>query len=238
MAHELGHRWGIALKFRNPLDGTIVDLTGGDGHWSEFLNTRSMISVWRMFSDQPYSEKSQMEGYVYEELPDGTFRRHLPPWNIASGFSALDLYVMGLIGPGDVPDTFLISDPQGTSEHFQAKKVPVRIQDIIAACGERVPGVQESQKEFTIGIYLLHEGNRPPYQEKLHQAQGIEKSLIEYFHAATRRPDVSRGCTAQEAERHAKCSMKCGLGHSLALSRSCRRFICFRQVVGRRQQAW
>ena len=185
MAHELGHRWGIALRFRNPDSGGLVDLSDNAGHWGGWLNTPSMISVWRMFSDQRYSEKSQMEGVVYDELPDGSFRRQRPSWNIASGFSALDLYLMGLIGPGDVPDTFLIRDPQGSSERLRGVKVPVRIQDIIAAHGERVPGVRESQREFSLGIYLLHEANRPPHPEKLRQAGAIEKQLIDYFRTAT-----------------------------------------------------
>ncbi len=34
-------------------------------------------------------------------------------------------------------------------------------------------------------LYLLHEGNRKPYADKLKQAEGIEKSLTEYYRAAT-----------------------------------------------------
>jgi hypothetical protein len=103
-----------------------------------------------------------------------------------SGFSALDLYVMGLIGPEEVPDTFLIARPQLRSgQEVWGEKVAVRIQDIIAASGPRDPGVHESQKEFTIGLYLLHESDRQPYAAKLKQAVGIEKALVEYYRAAT-----------------------------------------------------
>ncbi len=60
----------------------------------------------------------------------------------ASGFSALDLYVMGLIEPEEVPDTFLIARPQLRSgQEVWGEKVPVRIQDIIAVSGPRDPGV-------------------------------------------------------------------------------------------------
>jgi hypothetical protein len=65
------------------------------------------------------------------------------------------------------------------------EKVAVRIQDIIAASGPRDPGVHESEKEFTVGLYLLHERDRQPYVEKLKQAAGIEKALVEYYRAAT-----------------------------------------------------
>jgi hypothetical protein len=139
-----------------------------------------------MFSDKPYTEKSQMEGFVFEELPNGDFRRLPNPWNLPTGFSALDLYAMGLIGPSDVPDTFLIANPQSVGPSvFHGRKVAVRIQDVIAANGERRPDAGESQKEFTIGIYLLHPGNRAADPEKLKQAEGIEKMLIEYFRVAT-----------------------------------------------------
>jgi hypothetical protein len=100
--------------------------------------------------------------------------------------SALDLYVMGLIGPEEVPDTFPIGNPQiGNEQEVRGEKVPVRIQDIIAASGAREPSVRESQKDFVVGLYLLHEGNREPYADKLKHAEGIEKSLIEYYRVAT-----------------------------------------------------
>jgi hypothetical protein len=186
MAHELTHRWGMELKFRNPDDGHVESLAGSDGHWKDFLNTPSLVSVWRMFSDQPYSEKSQMEGYVYEELAEGEFRRAPNPWNLPTGFSALDLYAMGLLAPADVPDTFLIANPQAVGAGlFRGRKVPVRIADVIAANGERHPDSRQAQKEFTLGIYLLHPGNRAAYIDKLHQAEGIEKMLTEYFRVAT-----------------------------------------------------
>jgi len=145
-----------------------------------------MIPVWQMFCDKPYVEKSQMEGFVYHAGPAGVFFRQMPAWNIASGFSALDLYVMGLIPPEEVADTFLIAHPQvRASQEVWGEEVPVRIQDVIAASGARGPGMRDSQKEFTVALYLLHEGNRKPYGDKVRQAEGIEKSLIEYYRAAT-----------------------------------------------------
>jgi hypothetical protein len=185
MAHELTHRWGMDLQFCNPENGRIENLSEDGGHWSSFLNTPSRISIWRMFSDKPYTEKSQMEGSVFETLPNGDLRRLQNPWNLPTGFSALDLYAMGLIGPDEVPDTFLLARPQSLAPNvFRGTKVPVRIQDIIAANGERRPGFRESQKDFTIGIYLLYQG-RAPNAEKLRQAEGIEKMLIEYYRVAT-----------------------------------------------------
>jgi hypothetical protein len=186
LAHEFGHRWGLALQFQNKQTGKVENLSDSDGHWSDYLSTPAMISVWKMFCDKPYVEKSQMEGSVYYEGPAGVFFRQIPMWNIASGFSALDLYVMGLIGPEEVPDTFLIAKPQVRSaQEVWGEKVLVRSRDIVAASGPRDPGVHESQKDFTLGLYLLHEGGRQPYAEKLKQVEGIEKSLVDFYRAAT-----------------------------------------------------
>jgi len=91
-----------------------------------------------------------------------------------------------MIGADEAPDTFLIYKPEPVGQGiFRGTKVPVRIQDVIAASGERVPGVREAQKEFTLGMYLLYEGNRAPDAEKARMAEGIERALIGYFGAAT-----------------------------------------------------
>ena len=175
----------MGLKVRDA-GGRETELINGSGHWIDTLNTASFISVWKMFSDKPYSEKSQMEGRVIHELPDGTFRAEPPPWNMPTGFSALDLYAMGLLAAEEVPDTFLVRNPVETrADSFQGDKYVVRIQDVILAMGKRVPDVSDSQKKFTLGMYLLHEGGRAPDAEKMRQAEGIEKALIEYFEAAT-----------------------------------------------------
>jgi hypothetical protein len=127
-----------------------------------------------------------MEGQVFHELADGKFRREPPPWNLPTGFSPLDLYAMGMLAPEEVPDTFLIRNPKEIGRDlFEGQKVRVRIQDVVAAMGRRVPDYREAQKNFTLGIYLLHEGGRPPDADKLRQAGGIEKSLVAYLETAT-----------------------------------------------------
>jgi len=48
----------------------------------------------------------------------------------------------------------------------------------------RTPPAASSQREFTLGMYLLHEGPQP-HADKLAQAGGIEKELVRYFDVAT-----------------------------------------------------
>jgi hypothetical protein len=54
----------------------------------------------------------------------------------------LDLHAMGMIGPEEVPDAFLIRNPKQIDRDLvSGQKVPVRIADVIGASGQRVPDV-------------------------------------------------------------------------------------------------
>ena len=54
-----------------------------------------------------------MGGAIWLDNGDGTFTRQRDNDPIAEGLSALDLYVMGMISPSEVPETFLLRDVQG-----------------------------------------------------------------------------------------------------------------------------
>ena len=187
IAHELVHRWAAHLSFRNPRTGRIEDLADDycRCHWSEYLHQPVVYPVWPGWSSEPYPENSIMGGSVWEDNADGTFTRRgrVGP----SGLSALDLYAMGMIPPSEVPETFILRDVQETDswDTVMATKVPVRIEDIVAAMGPRVPAADVSQKEFKLGIYLLHEDGRPPRPDLLESAQAISLGVAEYFSRAT-----------------------------------------------------
>lgn len=122
-----------------------------------------------------------------ERLLDGAMQGAIAPFGVPTGLSALDLYLMGMIGEEDVPNTVLVTGSAASAdgEHREIQTVPVRVADIIAACGPRTPSVQEAQRRFTIGIYVLFEDGREPVSDKLAQPRGIEAALIEYFSVAT-----------------------------------------------------
>jgi hypothetical protein len=61
----------------------------------------------------------------------------------------------------------------------------VRIDDIVAAMGPRVPAADASRKEFRLGVYLLHEDGRPPRTDLVQRAQAVTTATAEYFAAAT-----------------------------------------------------
>ena len=188
IAHEAVHRWAAHLQFRNPQSGRIESLAdeGCRCHWSRWLHQPVVYPVWAGYSNEPYPEASLMGNRLWADNGDGTFTETpLDIW--PSGLSALDLYAMGVLPATEVPETFLLTDVQetGTRRTVRATKVPVRIQDIVAAMGARVPEADVAQREFEIGIYLLHRGDRPPHSELLQRAQDIIPAVSEYFRRAT-----------------------------------------------------
>ena len=189
IAHEAVHRWAAHLSFRDPRTGQIESLTG-DGchcHWNDYLNAPAVHPVWPEFTDTARVESSIMGGRVWQDNGDGTFSRVNPGTVLPTGLSALDLYVMGIIPASEVPDTFILRDVEETStrDTVRATKVPVRIEDIVAAMGPRIPSADTELKDFRLGIYLLHEENRPPTAESVQRAGSISAAVIDYFDRTT-----------------------------------------------------
>ena len=190
IVHEAVHRWAAHLDFRNPRSGRVESLTDNGVHWSVYLHTPEVHPVWPVFSDEPYVAVSNMGGRVWVDNGDGTFTQKSDrddTFAYPKGLSALDLYVMGMIPPNEVPETFILRDVQETDtwDTVRATKVPVRIEDIVAAMGPRLPAAGVSQKEFRLGVYLLHEAGRPPRVDLLERARAVPAAVAEYFAAAT-----------------------------------------------------
>ena len=186
IAHEATHRWLARMLFRNPLSGQIETLRYDRSHWSRFLHAPAVYPVWPGFSGERYVEWSVNDGGVWTDDGNGTFTRQDDGTAMARGLSALDLYAMGMIPPEEVPDTFILRVAEGTEARgtVRATKVPVRIADVIAAMGPRVPAADESRKEFRLGVYLLHDG-MTPRPDLLQRARGVSAAVAEYFFRAT-----------------------------------------------------
>jgi hypothetical protein len=185
MAHELTHRWTAQLRSSlTPDPDTLHYDPGCMCHWNDFLNAPAAYPVYQLFSDSPYFDYSNMGGYAYEQRADGAFVRHadLVP---VQGLSWLDLYLMGLVPPEEVPDTFLLTNTKQIADNvFTGDKLPIRITDVVKDNGVRTPPSSSSQREFRLGMYLLYDGAKPR-ADKLAQLQAIEELLKRYFEVAT-----------------------------------------------------
>lgn len=141
--HELMHRFGSYVRFKNP-DGSLNDaLLGRDAaHWSYLLDTQGSV----------------MYGNGWRDNGDGTFTSTAQP----GGYSPLDLYLMGMIPKEQVPPMLLIQNSSidkkqlpllGTTISGTARTIT--IDDIVAAEGTRIPDAVASAKKFNVGFLLL-----------------------------------------------------------------------------------
>lgn len=195
IGHELVHRWGVSLRFRDPESGRSESLTDDwcSCHWTNWLHAPAVHSMWRDFADEPYPQASTLGGGVWVDHGDGTFTGQFGNF-MPTGLSALDLYTMGMIPPDEVGPTFILRDAveTGTPGRYRARKVPVRIEDVVAAMGPRVPPASEQRRVFRLGIYLLHEGGRSPRADLVARSESIKDAVARYFARATGTTDANR----------------------------------------------
>jgi hypothetical protein len=185
LGHEIGHRWSAYAAAR--VNGQTISL-GAWPHWDPGLETRVAY---------PYSlplEASTQGGGVWQDNLDGTFTQLRDGYFVpASGYSYLDLYLMGLIAAAEVPDFFIVrplvrigTDANGRPI-FKGGQMRITIQDVIAAEGPRLPDVNHSQRHFNTGIVVIVEHGRTPSAELINRANGIRRQWIDYWAITTGR---------------------------------------------------
>ena len=181
LAHEFGHTW---LAFIDP----PVLLTRDQAHWNFFLHTSGSL----------------LGGNDIQDNGDGSFIT-LAPKNI---YSPLDLYLMGLLKPEDVPPTFLVTDPHDldlpppydqqtiTADQlqsvyslgdvgFRGDRREVRIEDIISVNGQRIPDAESSQKDFRTAFILLAQGEEGPTSDEIDKVETVRLYWAPFFHRAS-----------------------------------------------------
>jgi hypothetical protein len=143
----------------------------------------------------PYSlplEASTLGGGVWQDNFDGTYTQLRDGYFVpATGYSHLDLYLMGLISAAEVPDFFVLQnlvrigkDPNGHPV-FSAKRTKVTIQDVIAAEGPRLPDADHSQRKFNTGIVVVVAHGQSPSPALIERANGIRQQWIQFWETTT-----------------------------------------------------
>jgi hypothetical protein len=184
IAHEMGHRWAAFVSAK--VGGETIPL--GPTHWARGLQARVAFPYRRP------TEASIMGGGVWQDNFDGTYTQLDDDYYVpATGWSYLDLYLMGLISPAEVPDFFILRDlvsaGKDANRHpiFKAARTKVTIQDVIAGEGERSPAVDKSQRQFNTGMVMVVQHGAKPSNELIERTTGIRKQWIEYFSITTGR---------------------------------------------------
>ena len=182
LGHEVGHRWSAYVSAK--INSEAISL-GSWPHWAPGLHAPVAF---------PYSlpvEASTLGGGVWQDNFDGTFTQLRDGYFVpATGYSYLDLYLMGMISAAEVPDFFILKNLRAGKDVngqpiFKAERTKVTIQDVIAAEGPRLPDVDHSQRKFNTGIVVVVEHGRSPSHELIQRANGIRQQWIQYWETTT-----------------------------------------------------
>ena len=182
IGHEMGHRWSAFVSAK--VNGETIEL--GPTHWAMGLQAPAP------FPYQRPTEASAMGGGVWQDNGDGTWTQLDDNYYVpATGYSYLDLYLMGLISADEVPDFFILRNLKRVGEDaqgrpmFKADRTKVTIQDVIAAEGPRQPDVEHAQKNFNTGMVLVLEHGTTPSAELIERTNGIRERWIDYWTTVT-----------------------------------------------------
>ena len=157
-AHEIAHTW---LAFASYLvNGEPTPMQSDGSHWALELHAPAVFPLHGPV------DGSIMGGAFWREDSDGTFSPTVGWWTKAGGLSWLDLYLMGLATPDEVPDMFILRNlEQVTSDRtgpYTGEKEIVTMDQIIAAIGPRNPPPERARKVFNMGfVYFLLPGETP-----------------------------------------------------------------------------
>lgn len=182
MSHELGHRWSAFLTAE--VNGREIPL--GPTHWRTGLHAPAAY---------PYgseTEASTMGGSYWQDNEDGTYTQlHRDFFVPAKGFSHLDLYLMGLLPPSEVPDMMVLENLERVGEDeegnpvFRGDPLTVTIENIVAANGVRLPRHGDARTEFNTGVVGIVLPGEEPSDELLERMEGIRETWIEYWDLTT-----------------------------------------------------
>jgi len=182
IGHEMGHRWAAFVSARVNEESIVL----GPTHWARGLQAPVPFPYQRL------TEASAMGGGVWQDNLDGTFTQLDDDYYVpATGWSYLDLYLMGLAAPDEVPDFFILRNLVASGKDkndrpiFKADRTKVTIRDVIAAEGPRLPDVEHSQKQFNTGIVVIVEQGAKPSRELIERANGIRERWIDYWATTT-----------------------------------------------------
>jgi hypothetical protein len=182
IGHEMGHRWSAFVSAK--VGGELIQL--GPTHWARGLQAPVAFPYQRPV------EASAMGGGVWQDNFDGTYTQLDDDYYVpATGWSYLDLYLMGLITPREVPDFFILRNLVSAGRDgngrpiFKADRTKVTIQDVIAAEGPRLPDVVHSQRQFNTGMVVVVEHGKTPSKELLERTEGIRSRWMDYWVTTT-----------------------------------------------------
>lgn len=146
--HELGHSWGADIGEEYGL--TRCEECYGN-HWNPYSDIGGQMAAFIFHPDAQYGAGHLMDN------GDGTWRIEREPADNCP-YSMLDLYVMGLVPPEDVPPIHVLVNPDTSdADRVTAESVETyTIEDVMALeGGERVPPHELAPKTFNVAFVVV-----------------------------------------------------------------------------------
>lgn len=184
LLHELGHRWLLfAQVMENGTKTYALNPLGS--HPAQYADTRSAFRVYEA------NESSVMGGGFFTDNGNSTFtsgKRHY------YGYSFLDLYLMGLAPPDEVPSYFYIANsnpPLAQSYYppenqtYSGTRRDVAMSQLLEAMGPRKPAYPDTQRKFRVVFVLLSDPNAPATDAELALVDGYRREMEAAFVLAT-----------------------------------------------------
>lgn len=142
--HEIGHTWAAFLGEQQGISNGV--------HWTGNTDISGIMSEGFETSDGLY---------FFRPNEDGTFKAGYS----GDTFSPLELYLMGMLPPEEVPDVHVLINPDLSNlERVTAQSVETYpIEDIMAlAGGVREPAYPNAQTEFNLAMIFLSDSTFSP----------------------------------------------------------------------------
>lgn len=184
LMHELGHRWlfSVAMMEDGDFKSTLNPLSA---HPAQYVDTRAAFSV---YTDR---DTSVMGGGHFLENGDGTFTSGpYAPY----GYSWLDLYLMGLAAPAEVPDFFYIANSSPRlggayyappNRTYAGTRRDVTLRQITDATGVRQPAYPETQRVFRMITVVVFDPEQPMTAAQVASLRDYMRTMEADFRTAT-----------------------------------------------------
>ncbi len=146
--HEVAHTWGAGLGASL---GLIQEGRRGRFHWNALSDIGGQLGAYHFTPDGRAGHFAYLGEHTWRWVPNSEVEPYAP----------LELYVMGLIPPEEVPPVHLLQDPDVSDpEHITASSVrTITIEEIMAAeGGPRDPAYPHTQRDFNLAFMVVQEG--------------------------------------------------------------------------------
>lgn len=172
LGHETGHLFLALASIRDPLNAAARPMLGAqNAHWSFNFNSEASLLEGNRIADRGPQAQPRFETVATVE-----------------GYSPLDQYLMGLRAPEEVAPVFLARGTGIRNDRFPQVGVPfngerqdIRVEDVIAAEGRRVPDSTVEQRRYRFAFLLITAKGDAPAQVELDKLENFRREFESYY---------------------------------------------------------